>query len=384
MKLTTNINIGGSAFTIDQDAYAALEEYLSSIEAHLQASDSKDEIMQDIELRIAELFNEHLRFGHMEVVNLSMVNDVKNQLGSPETISGEQENTAEASAQDDAQAAETEDIPQPATARQERKKKLYRDIDSQKIGGVCSGLAAFLGIEAIWLRLAFVLAFFFYGTGFWTYLILWIIMPAANTSARRLEMQGIEPTAENIQQEVERLQAEGKTETAKKGDNSGCLQAILILLGVCIILPILFFFGIIFFPVLIASTEMVHTAFFHFGANSLGASAGTNIVMTICLLLAILIPVITLIIWACNRARKKNTSAATWIIALVLWVASIIGWSISGIHTLRDLFHNYSAREWFRSNYIDDETGEVNEEALSEAVETCIDSLVADFPDNEE
>ena len=87
MKPTVTINLAGVVYHIDNDAYETLNAYLKDIEAHLEDSDSKKEIMQDIEARIAELFSMHMKYSHIEVVNSTMVADIMTQLGSPEMIS---------------------------------------------------------------------------------------------------------------------------------------------------------------------------------------------------------------------------------------------------------------------------------------------------------
>ena len=77
-------------------------------------------------------------------------------------------------------------------------KKLFRDPDDKKIGGVCSGLALFLGIDVVFIRIIFLIALLFVGGGFWAYVIFWIVAPEVRTAVEKCEMRGLPPTAENI------------------------------------------------------------------------------------------------------------------------------------------------------------------------------------------
>ena len=68
-------------------------------------------------------------------------------------------------------------------------KRLQRDTNHKVIGGVCAGLANYFDMDASLLRLLLAFMILFAGTGFWLYIILWIVMPAGN---------GFQPTAETI------------------------------------------------------------------------------------------------------------------------------------------------------------------------------------------
>ena len=112
-----------------------------------------------------------------EVVNLKMVEEIIGQVGYPEGYK-EVNNT------------NNENMSAP--------KRLFRDPDDKKIGGVCSGLALFLGIDVVFIRIIFLIALLFVGGGFWAYVIFWIVAPEARTAVEKCEMRGLPPTAENI------------------------------------------------------------------------------------------------------------------------------------------------------------------------------------------
>lgn len=171
MKKTFNINLNGQLFCIDDDAYNQLQAYIEKLEKYYLTEKDGQEIMADIESRIAELLRTSLQKSHREIISLSDILQVIEIMGSPETII-------------------EEDTQSSASPQQEIPKKLYRDADNRILGGVASGLSIYLGLDAVWLRLAFIVLSFFYGITILLYLILWIIVPKAITPKQKMEMQG--------------------------------------------------------------------------------------------------------------------------------------------------------------------------------------------------
>lgn len=193
MKKTLNVAIGGCSFTIDDDAYKTLEEYLDCFKAGLDNSSSSNEVMDELEMRIADLLKE--KIGRREVIDLSMVNAVLNQIGpiSTRTVRSE-ESTSEQNEQ------------QYRPGNQETVRKFYRDAEGKKIAGVCSGLALYLNIDVTLVRIIFLVAFLCGSAGFWIYIVLWIVAPEARTAAEKCELRGIPATAENIRRFTENRQ----------------------------------------------------------------------------------------------------------------------------------------------------------------------------------
>ncbi|QQR98043.1 MAG: PspC domain-containing protein [Sphingobacteriales bacterium] len=177
MNKTYNINLAGQSFTINDDAYELLIEYFNSIRNYYQNEDGKDEIIQDIEARFAEIFYKN---GKDKIVSVADANNVINMMGRPQDFeeNEEQKTTQHQSKTDNNETTET--------------KKLYRDVDDNIIGGVCSGLSKYFGInDPIWIRILFIISpFITFGTALIIYIILWIIMPEAKTKAQKLAMQG--------------------------------------------------------------------------------------------------------------------------------------------------------------------------------------------------
>ena len=179
MKKTINVAIGGCSFTIDEDAYSRLEEYLESFSAGLDSTSGSKTAADELEMRIADLLKEKL--GSREVVDLSIVNAVLSQTGPVST---------------DRRHPEDSHYYRPGDNN--RIRKFFRDRDGKAIAGVCSGLALYLNIDVTLIRILLLVVFFFGSAGGWVYLVLWIIAPEARTAAEKCEMRGIPPTAENI------------------------------------------------------------------------------------------------------------------------------------------------------------------------------------------
>jgi len=185
MNKTLSVNIGGIVFHIEEHAYEKLNNYLESIRGYFTTSDGRDEIIQDIESRIGEMFQERITNGK-QVIVISDVEEVINIMGKPEQFAPEGDETAGAQGE--------------SATRSERKayRRLYRDPDDRVVGGVCSGISHYLGFDPLWLRLGFAISFFVFGTGFLLYILLMFIMPKAKTTTEKLEMKGEKVNISNI------------------------------------------------------------------------------------------------------------------------------------------------------------------------------------------
>jgi phage shock protein PspC (stress-responsive transcriptional regulator) len=202
MNKTVNINIGGLFFHIDEDAYQKLSRYFDAIKRSLSNSSGKDEIMKDIEMRVAELFTERQK-SDKHVINNVDVDQVVTVMGQPEDYRID----------DDAETTKSEPFYMPR-----KTKKLYRDKDRGLIGGVCSGLSYYTGIEAVWIKVIFL--FLTLATAGWfliVYLILWIATPKAITTSEKLEMTGEPVTISNIEKKV-REEFENVSDKIKNAD----------------------------------------------------------------------------------------------------------------------------------------------------------------------
>lgn len=181
MNKTVNINLAGFSFTIEESAYEALKAYIEAIKSFLSTEEDVEEILSDIENRIAELLQERLKEGR-EVVDQNDVEHIMSVLGDPQQFKTDSDDTEE----------------EPTRKQRRRARKLYRNPDDKQIGGVCGGLASYFNIDPLVFRLAFVLGVIGFGVGIVPYLILWAIIPEAQTAAEKLEMEGEEVTVDNL------------------------------------------------------------------------------------------------------------------------------------------------------------------------------------------
>lgn len=189
MKVTVNINLGGYPFNMDEDAYERLRQYMKSLEKEFSGESSASEIMSDIEGRIAELFRTRLS-AFKQVITMKDIEEVMEILGSPELISG---------------SGSSGERP-PRSQR-----RIYRDPDRRVFGGVCAGISAWLDWDPLIMRIIFAILVLPGGFGLALYLILWLVLPEARTTAQKLEMRGDPVTIENIKESVKQ-----EFETVKK------------------------------------------------------------------------------------------------------------------------------------------------------------------------
>ncbi len=195
MNKILNINLGGIPFTIDIDAYTHLEKYLSTIRRHFSDSESCDEIIHDIEVRMGELFQESMKGS--SIISNKELDEVIKIMGTPEDFGAE-------AMQDDYET--TSESRESYTSRDNQKgsaKRLFRDGEDKVVGGLCSGIAAYFGIsDPLWIRITFVVLLFS-GLSPIIYLLLWVIVPVARTSSEKLAMRGENINISNIAKTVE-------------------------------------------------------------------------------------------------------------------------------------------------------------------------------------
>ncbi len=199
MNKTTSINLGGYFFHIDEDAFRKLSNYFDAVRSSL-SPDGREEIINDIESRISELFTEKLGTTK-QVISLKEVDDIITIMGQPEDYKIEEE-TPKNDFQSNYNSSSSS-------------KKLYRDKENSFLGGVLSGLGHYFGVDPLWLRIIMVILFFGFGTGLVLYIILWILIPEAVTTSQKLEMKGEPINISNIEKKVK----EGFNEISDKFSN---------------------------------------------------------------------------------------------------------------------------------------------------------------------
>lgn len=322
MKQTLTINLNGIAFHIDQDAYQKLNDYLTQVRAHLNINDDKDEIIADIEARIGEVFTEKLRQKRQEVVNMEMVQEIIDMLGQPTDYS------------DDT----TEE--QPEAENIKHKKRFYRDEENGMIGGVAAGLAAYLNWDVVWIRLGMALfcgLLLFFSFQVWPifiYLLVWLIAPAAKSTAQRLEMRGEKVTIDNIASQVEKNTEENKT--------AKTISKVAGVIAKIIFFCIIGFFGLIGLIVLFTVGIALLATLFGLGAAGMGLGiAGMALpfewnwaafgvapwqitVITVSGILLVICPIIIIIGGLISLiSKRKWTSKSFNISFLVVWFIAL-------------------------------------------------------------
>lgn len=182
MNKATNIHLAQTLFSIDEIAYNRLKKYLDQLERLFKNTEGAKDILEDIEARIAELFTD-LKKDERYVISVEDVEKVIDTLGTPEDLAGE-----------DAE----QDSPSPS-----KPKKLFRDPDDRFIGGVAGGLSHYIGLDSVWIRLILLILFFSsVGGVVLVYILLWILMPEAKTTAEKLMMKGEPVNVSNIKKKI--------------------------------------------------------------------------------------------------------------------------------------------------------------------------------------
>jgi phage shock protein PspC (stress-responsive transcriptional regulator) len=181
MKKTLTVNLGGTVFHIDEDAYRLLDNYLMNLKHHFRKQEGAEEIVNDIENRISELFSEKISKGQ-QVITLIDAEEVIHRMGKPEDLSDEEPSKQEGSSEHGGYHHETYSQESGSPRR-----RLFRNPDDKVVGGVLGGIAAYLKVNVSALRLIVILLLIFgVGTLIPVYIVCWIVIPEATTAAEKL------------------------------------------------------------------------------------------------------------------------------------------------------------------------------------------------------
>ena len=328
-------SLSGVGFMLEKDAYERLSDYLKSLRIAYKNNPDSDEILADIEARIAELILS-AQSSVENVVCLPLIENIIEQLGSPEAISGEEECPKEKSG-----------------ARIPR--RLYRDLENAKLGGVCAGLAKHFGIDAVWVRVAIfsplVLLFMsnipymgwcgplggnIFGIFLILYLILWFAIPAAKSARQKLEQEGERISVQSI--------ADRQGATSEEKAQSSVANFVSTLGRVAVVLLKLFV-GIIILPLVVVAIFLaflvgatisglyVDRIAFNIGNfDTLAQAIGEHGVgLVVLALIFILIPILYLI--HLFIALLLNKRPRWWVLGLTIlaWIINLVCLAIAGI-----------------------------------------------------
>lgn len=339
MKKTLTVNLGGTVYHIDEDAYILLDNYLNNLRYHFRKEEGADEIVRDMEARIAELFDEALR-GGLQVITIKEVEEVIARMGKPEELNDGEEENASASGE------KAYDSESTGTSR-----RLFRNPDDRVLGGVVSGLAAYFGWDVTWTRIVFILAGFLIHGLILAYLLAWIIIPLAQTATEKLQMRGEPINVENIGRTVtdgfekvnDYVHSE-KPRSALHKLGNGVVAVFGFLLKLCLVLllvccaPFLLVGLVVLFALLMAATGViVNLPTFIYNIipwvdwSSVHAIPGVIVGLTVCGLLVVGIPIAGLIqavmqsfgSWKPMGTSAKVVLVLLWMVALAIGIVLI-------------------------------------------------------------
>lgn len=362
MKKTININLGGFPFLIDEDAFKLLNDYLDTIRYAFQTDEDTDELATDIENRIAELFIENDPEGR-KIVNINEVSKVIERIGKPNEIIDIEEEISPLMNDDkinEEVKIEENITPPPVDPHVQysrnpfARKKIFRDPQNAMLGGVCAGLAVYLNIDPIIIRLIIIILFFLSASTIAiAYIILWIVMPEASTPLQRMQMYGKDPTVENIgktvtenfmDQNIGSVNNSSKNKSGFEGFISNIFSIfvkIMIILGILIGAPILLalLFVIIIFIIALFATggALIGYGLFGDSINFSGPNGGTMVIYLILIAIGATITIGVPFYLLIRLAFKKNNNNLSQInrrLILILW---FIGISLTAIFTVKSV-----------------------------------------------
>jgi phage shock protein PspC (stress-responsive transcriptional regulator) len=378
MKRTSTISLGGMNFTIDDDAYDVLNQYFLALSKRFP-EDEKEEILRDIESRMAELFTFKLQ--NRNVIDINDVNEVIDVIGHPDQFDDESGNPSEVNSSERNNSEEKNSEEKRNFTNRSRKeyRKLYRNSTDKIIGGVASGLAAYFDLDPVVMRILFVvLAFASLGWGILIYLIFLIAMPEANTRAQLLEMQGIEPNLENIDNF-------SQTPVNPKRSSTfwNIIKAILIFIGIAIAITLAV--CVLGIAIAIFVGLLTHTPgeFGSFIDIALLVSCG---VFCLCPLIGIIV--------LCVRAFRNGERKHKWVgwTLLVIWILSLFGIIGFGIEEgkqgdlgdrLEKTARNFDGK-WGTNTYSYEYYSNYPEEYNSEQIDSIVQPILDDLDDDKD
>lgn len=332
MNKIKKCSISGIAFILEEVAYNRLSEYIDSLKRAYKNSPESDEIIADIEARIAELILS-AQSDATQTVCLPLIENIIAQLGSAEDISDSDTST---------------DTTDPTTSTRIAR-RLYRDTEGGKLGGVCAGLGKYFAVDPVIIRLAIFSPLILLpisnlwsklsilsnlgGNLFWimivVYLIMWLVVPKATTARQKLEMEGEPVTAKSIADHSQNVTDEerAKSSVASFVARLGKIAVVLLKAFVAMLIFPLVLLCTVIIAALFAIITGVGTSFIHFGNLGTLSDAISSYGSTLPLLSAgiALIPIVMIIYLLVTLIIGKTPKWWVFIVALVAWIALIIG-----------------------------------------------------------
>lgn len=395
MKKNITINLCGRLFQIDEDAYELLQQYIESLRQSFGKQEGGEEIADDIEERIAELFDE-LKANGTVAITIDHVKDIITRIGKPEQLAGDEDEAQNGDKQGhryDSFRTAANGFRDNLRART-KGKRLYRNPNDKMLAGVLSGFAAYTGTDTTWWRIGYALLFlgsnfflfplfklFHLGGFFFSvnlsfvvfYIVLAIAMPEAKKPKEVLEMEGKDVTPQTLADVV----VEDKRQPEPKGQMRGCLSVLLKMLvglfvafaavfGLILLGCFLLIVGSLIF-IFIVPGDFRHSLPFDLGYLNLAEAFYIHpwavVTFVVSLLLALFIPIYAITHMLLAKAGKVQAMGTVQRIGwIVIWLAALLAIfpSIGVINT----FNNWNqeevmAEEWgwttdWARNYLDE------------------------------
>ncbi|MBQ8580747.1 MAG: PspC domain-containing protein [Alistipes sp.] len=318
MNEVKKCSLSGIAFSMDIEAYNELQNYLTALKTNYKDSPDGAEIVADIEARIAELILSTQ--DNTRVVELPLVKNIIAQMGSPEDIRGEEEE----------QQAQPKHTPLDRNPR-----RLYRDLENAKLGGVCSGIARYFDVDPAWIRVAMFLPLIMscfshiplfgwmgplmgnlFGVFIICYVVMWFAVPVARTARQKLEMNGQPITAQNIASSAAANDPDAKAKAVVASTVSTAGQIALLLLKM--------FAGlIVFFLVLFACALLIGLFAIVVGGHELMPA---DIPMSVPVLAIFIpfIPTLLMIYVLMCLIASRHSNGKVLLFGVALWILSIL------------------------------------------------------------
>jgi phage shock protein PspC (stress-responsive transcriptional regulator) len=345
MNKTVNINLAGTFFHIDEDAFGKLSRYLDAIRRSFSDLNGQDEIIKDVEARISELFSEKIN-DISQVITIKQLDEVIAVMGQPEDYMVDEEIFEDASPNQKSQ-----------SRSQSSHKQLFRDEDNKFIAGVSSGLGHYFSIDAIWIRLFWIASILLgFGAPILVYILLWILIPEALTTSEKLKMnrepvnisnieKKIKEELENASNKIKEVDYDMYKENTQKGATiffstiGKIFASIFNVFGkffglILIILSLSIIIGLIVGLFTTGTFGIVSGGFEIFDYLSIVLIDSFPFWLLVLLVfLIVVIPAFSLFILGLKLiiTNLKSIGTTAKIILFVLWICSIIGLSVLGV-----------------------------------------------------
>jgi phage shock protein PspC (stress-responsive transcriptional regulator) len=337
MNEITRIHLGRQPFVIAVDAHKQLRTYLEAIKEEVGAS--HQEVLEEVELRMAELLAERGIEGEKAILATDVAY-LKEQLGTPKDFKTDNDaDTAAGKPEAEESATENSQVP----------KRLYRDTQNGVVSGVSAGLAAFFGVDAVIVRLIFIVLTLLWGWGIALYIILWIVVPEAKTASERLNMRGKAVTVDSLKELVDRADVQGAAKRAGKHVGpfiEKLFRIFAAIIGVILCIAA----GFALFGIAVATTFLIsHHGDLIQGVMAFPVGVRESVAVISGLVVAGVLAVLLMLLGTsmANAVSAKKWTVPGWVVGSLIGVALLA--AAAGASVMPDVVH--SVRDRYEAAY---------------------------------